>query len=63
MFILTEEFITLMLYVCVFCFMFNYKGVVNQDITVGGWEKNYFELRELNQEVSPPIPKGASRKE
>ena len=32
-------------------------GVVNQDITVGGREKSYFELRELNQEVAPRNPK------
>ena len=27
---------------------------MHQDIKVGGWKKNYFELRELNQKVSPP---------
>ena len=30
------------------------QGGVNQDISVGGRGKNYFELRWLNQEVSPP---------
>ena len=32
------------------------EGVVNQDITVGRVGKNYFELGELNQELSPPKP-------